>query len=425
MSWLTAKIDDVCVPTEQANPARYERPTFRYVDISSIDRDAKAISKAGVISAQDAPSRARKIIESSDILISTVRPNLNAVALVPDELHGEFASTGFAVLRANRLVLNPKFLYYWVQYSKFVDFLVANAKGANYPTVTDTIVKRAPIRLPTLREQSRIIDLLDEANLLRRLRHEAAAKVAGIMPALFLKHFGDPATNPMGWPEGTIGAVLVSADYGTSSRATGSKKDQPTICMGNIAYDGSLLLDDLKYFELSPGDVDKFRLERGDILFNRTNSLNLVGKTGLWSGEIRAVLASDFVRLRVDPMLVEPDFVWAFMNSAHMKSVLRAAASGTVGHANISATELRQFRMYLPPLNLQKHFVREVYQMKSALPSLGLESDLNSIFNLMQELAFSGRLTAKWRNENIEFLRADTRDLAEALNMLAPQEHVR
>lgn len=126
MNWPSVSIGDVCLATTQADPVRLGRPSFRYVDISGVDREAKAIAKSEELSVEDAPSRARKLIETSDILVSTVRPNLNAIAFVPPELNGEIASTGFSVLRANKKIAIAKFLYYWVQHTSFVDFLVAN-----------------------------------------------------------------------------------------------------------------------------------------------------------------------------------------------------------------------------------------------------------------------------------------------------------
>lgn len=421
MSWPTATIGDLCVATLQADPARSGKQTFRYVDISGVDRDAKAISRADRLSSDDAPSRARKIIEESDILVSTVRPNLNAIAFVPGELDGEIASTGFAVLRANRTLLNPKYLYYWVQHSAFVEFLVANATGASYPAVSDAIIKRAPLPLPPPKEQSRIVELLDQADDLRRLRREADAKAVRILPTLFLKMFGDPASNPMGWSTETVGSVLLSSDYGSSTRASDDGKGLPLIRMGNVSYEGNLLLNDLKWVDLNHAEAQRYRLEAGDILFNRTNSLDLVGKTGIWNGEMDAVAASYFIRLRVDRGKIEPVFLWAFMNSAHMKRVLRATARGAIGQANINATELRAFPLYMPPLEKQREFVRKIGVIKSTLPANSEKYNLDNLFEVLLKRAFSGQLTAKWRQVHMAELLTEMQQQAKALNLPMPE----
>ncbi|MFN7318497.1 MAG: restriction endonuclease subunit S, partial [bacterium] len=121
-------------------------------------------------------------------------------------------------------------------------------------------------------------------------------------------------------------------------------------------YSGNVDLSDLKYVDLAPDDVVRFGLKDGDILFNRTNSKELVGKTGLWIGDREAILASYFIRLRVSEQRVRPFFVWAFMNSPYMKRVLFETARGAIGQANINSRELRAFRIPLPALDEQARF---------------------------------------------------------------------
>ena len=128
------------------------------------------------------------------------------------------------------------------------------------------------------------------------------------------------------------------------------------IRMGNVDYSGNLDLAALKYVDLPPDDVARFGLKDGDLLFNRTNSKELVGKTGLWIGDREAILASYFIRLRVDERLARPFFVWAFMNTPHMKRVLFETARGAIGQANINSRELRAFRIPLPALDVQVRF---------------------------------------------------------------------
>jgi len=182
------------------------------------------------------------------------------------------------------------------------------ANPGHVPSIRKSVMEEIPFPVVAPVEQSRIVELLDQADALRRLRCEAGAKAARILPALFVKMFGDPASNPMGWPIETVGSVLLSADYGSSTRASDDGKGLPLIRMGNVSYEGNLLLNDLKFVELNDAEAQRYRLEAGDILFNRTNSLDLVGKTGIWNGEMDAVAASYFIRLRVDRGKLNPCF---------------------------------------------------------------------------------------------------------------------
>jgi type I restriction enzyme S subunit len=180
--------------------------------------------------------------------------------------------------------------------------------------------------------------------------------------------FGDPATNSKGLNVVALGDVLASADYGSSSKASDADVGLPMIRMGNVDYSGNVDLADLKYVELPPDEIVRFGLKDGDILFNRTNSKELVGKTGLWIGDREAILASYFIRLRVSERLARPFFVWAFMNTPQMKRVLFATARGAIGQANINSRELRAFRIPLPFLDEQARFelrCRDVLALRS------------------------------------------------------------
>ena len=111
--------------------------------------------------------------------------------------------------------------------------------------------------------------------------------------------------------------------------------------MGNLTYDGDLDHTNPKHVALSGAEITKYGLRAGDILFNRTNSRELVGKTGLWDGRFPAVAASYFVRLRLDESRVDPTYVWAAMNSTAMNRRLFTMARGAIGQANINARELK------------------------------------------------------------------------------------
>ena len=365
MSMSTVSLRDIVeAKTGTRNPTALPDESFTYVDVASVDNNVKAIFSARSLLGLEAPSRARKVIRQGDILVSTIRPNLNAVALVPADLDGQIASTGFCVLRPTDHVLS-EYLFYFVQSQSFVSSLCTLVAGAMYPAVSDSQVLDQRIPFPELVEQRRIVDLLSRAEGIVRLRRDAQKKAAELIPAIFLNMFGDPATNPKGWPVVPLGESLRSVDYGSSTKASDYGNGIPLIRMGNVGYDGSLDLSNLKYVQLENAEVEKYRLSQGDILFNRTNSKELVGKTGLWGSGLDAVVASYFIRLRVKQDLLSPVYLWAFMNTRHMKRVLFDTARGAIGQANINSKELKAFRIGLPPLPLQEAFKRYVDSVES------------------------------------------------------------
>lgn len=180
--------------SDNSDPGR----TFTYIDISAIDQQVKEIREPQVIPVAEAPSRARQIVRANDVLVSTVRPNLNAVASVPDYLDGVIASTGFTVLRPQAESLDYRYLHHWVRSKDFVAYLVSRATGASYPAVSDGIVKDARIPLPPLNEQRRIAAILDKADAIRGKRQQALALADDFLRSAFLEMFGDPRRNPRG-----------------------------------------------------------------------------------------------------------------------------------------------------------------------------------------------------------------------------------
>ena len=142
------------------------------------------------------------------MLVATVRPNLNGVALVDEAHDGMTASTGFCVLRPDQERLDPNYLFHWVRTPIFVDRMVAVATGASYPAVSDTKVKASVIPLPPLPEQKRIAAILDAADTLRAKRRESLEQLDKLVQSVFLDMFGDPVTNPKGWTKRPLGKLM-------------------------------------------------------------------------------------------------------------------------------------------------------------------------------------------------------------------------
>jgi len=160
------RISDLIHPVRNWNPSTSVAADFVYVDISSVDARQKRIAEPKNIPCSSAPSRARQLLESTDVLVSTVRPNLNCVAYVPGELEGAIASTGFCVLRPNKQALDSRYLFHWVQSEAFIGDMDSKATGASYPAVSDSIIHASEIPLPPLEEQRRIAAILDKVALL-------------------------------------------------------------------------------------------------------------------------------------------------------------------------------------------------------------------------------------------------------------------
>ena len=392
MKLKTVDIGSVCLETIQRDPQREPDKEFVYVDIASVDNQAKRINATQRILGKDAPSRARKEIRSGDVLVSTVRPNLNAVAFVPPTLDGQIASTGFCVLRPNPVCIDNRYLFYRTTWTEFVEYLSSRVTGANYPAVSDSVIKSAPIPLPPLPIQKQIAAVLEKADAAREKRRQADQLTDQFLQSAFLEMFGDPVTNPNHWKKGILGEAIEYSEYGTSVKSNDEKRGHPVLGMGNVTYEGLLDLNVLKYVELPDDEYKKLRLRRGDIIFNRTNSTELVGKTAFWNLEMDAVLASYLVKLRLTRAF---DSAWfsALLNTDYFKKFFMQRCKKAVGQSNISPTLLKEFPMYMPPLEEQKTFAALSAKVESLrAKQRESEKELENLFNSLMQKAFKGEL---------------------------------
>ncbi len=343
---------------------------------------------------------ATHIVPVGSILMVT-RTSVGKIAIAPVDIAISQDITGIVP----RQVVNSKFLVSAIR--QRMDIILAAQRGATIKGVTRGDIKQLSIPLPPLSEQRRIVEILDQADALRKKRFEADTKAARILPALFFKMFGDPATNPKGWNSGKFGDVI-ETQYGTSTKANTNGDGLPVLRMNNIDSDGHLDIADLKYVVLSKKEQERYALIEGDILFNRTNSKELVGKTGLWQGDIEAVPASYLIRMRVDREQILPEFIWAYMNCPFIKQMLLNKARRAIGMANINAKELRSLPLILPAKEHQKAFVKKldsVEQLRAQRKKNG--EAINRLFATLLHRAFTGDLTAKWREVHMKKILAE------------------
>ena len=139
---------------------------YRYIDLTSVNRKNNSIMETSEITAKNAPSRAKKMVQEEDVIFATTRPTQLRLCLINDKYSGEVASTGYCVLRAKINVILPKWIYYHLSSADFFNYVEENQSGSAYPAISDSIVKKFKIPIPSLAEQSRIVAILDKFDAL-------------------------------------------------------------------------------------------------------------------------------------------------------------------------------------------------------------------------------------------------------------------
>ena len=245
----------------------------------------------------------------------------------------------------------PEYLYYVTKHMHLEKYYT----GATIPHIYFKDYKNEKFNLDAIEKQQRIVDILKKTENIIESRQQELQKLDDLIRARFVEMFGDPIENPKNWKITTVGDIVTEVRYGTSKPAVEGGQ-YPYLRMNNLTADGHLDLRDLKYIDISDEEIEKCVVRTGDVLFNRTNSIDLVGKTAVFDLSEEMVIAGYIIRVRLKKNML-PEVFSEYMNLKALKDILRSMAKGAVNQANINAQELQSIKIYLPDIELQKQFV--------------------------------------------------------------------
>ena len=275
----------------------------------------------------------------------------------------------------------PKYLYYVIRYMHLEKYFT----GATIPHIYFKDYKREEFNLCDLSEQEKIVSTLSKIEKIITHRKQQLEKLDLLVKARFVEMFGEPILNEKGWNMVTIGDIVTEVKYGTSKLAVEGGK-YPYLRMNNLTYDGHLDLTNLKMIDIPDSEIEKCIVHRGDVLFNRTNSIELVGKTCVFDKDEDMVIAGYIIRVRLKSIML-PIVLSYFMNTDALKKKLRNMAKGAVNQANINAQEFKSINIYLPPIELQTQFADFVKQVDKSRVAVQKALDETQLLfdSLMQE----------------------------------------
>lgn len=252
--------------------------------------------------------------------------------------------------------LDRQYLLHYLKSDVGMTFIKAHAAGSVRDSLKFSDLKELPIHVVPLEKQRKIARTLDKLDALISQCHQQANSFDTLVKSQFVEMFGTYPANPMGWDTGTIRDIVADVRYGSSRPAVDGGK-YPYLRMNNITYGGELDLTDTKRIDVPENELDKCTVRRGDVLFNRTNSKELVGKTCVYNRDEMMVLAGFVIRVRVTKRIL-PEFLSAFLNTDFSKQMLLGMCKAAIGQANINAQEMQNIGLYLPPVALQQQFIQ-------------------------------------------------------------------
>lgn len=340
------------------------------------------------------PSRADIIVQKGDILFAKMT-NTNKALMINSELDGIIVSTGFSV---HKPIENKLFSEYFLHFLKHESFHRQKNKlctGAIQSAISNSGIEKIFVPVPDYSDQLHIANLLSKAETLINQRKESIRLLDQYLKSTFFEMFGDPSTNRKKFQKGAIRDVVTEVKYGTSSPAEDNGL-YPYLRMNNITYDGYMDYSKLKYINIiDDREKEKYIVRKGDLLFNRTNSKELVGKSGVFNEESEMIIAGYLIRIRTNEK-ANPWFLWGYLNSIHGKQTLLGMCKSIVGMANINAQELQGIKILIPPLTLQTQFA-QIVEKTEALKTQYQQSlqELEQLYGSLSQKAFKGELTIK------------------------------
>ena len=401
--WRLEKLREAC----EINPrrpllSRSDQTPTSFVRMSSVDEETGTIPDLQLRPFIEV-KKGYTYFGEGDVLFAKITPCMqNGKATIARGLTDGigFGSTEFHVLRPKDDVLS-EWIFYFVRQQRFREEAQRKFRGAvGQQRVPEEFLEEYSIPVPpTIDDQRRIVAkieaLFDRIREAKRLRAEANKDGETVKDAAVVAVFKEGRRR--GWPTKTVGEVIVGKpQYGTSQKATEEPEGIPILRMSNIV-DGRILFDELKYLKLAPQEARKYFLNQGDILFNRTNSAELVGKSAVFSVGQKAVFASYLIRIVPDSEKALPEFLVAYMNSSFGREYFQAQLTRAIGQVNINAKKLQAMPVPVPSVEEQREVVTYLKNVAATAQTLTerhaeTDAELKRLEQSILDRAFRGEL---------------------------------
>lgn len=379
--------DLMATKSGSVDPAKFAEEIFDLYSIPAFDRGEPEIVAGSAIGS------AKLVVEPGDVLLSRIVPHIRRAWVVGKD-HGRriIASGEWIVFRSESA--NPDYLRQVLVGDPFhAQFMnpVAGV-GGSLLRARPAHVAKVVIPLPPLAEQRWIAEVLDRAEALRAKRRAALAQIDSFTQSLFLDLFGDPATNPKGWP------ISLVADVQGGLQVTRTRKnlphEVPYLRVANV-YRGFLNLSEIKTIPATDAEVSRTRLVKDDLLIvERHANPAEIGRGALWDGSISGCIHQNhIIRARFVSANVVPLYACKYLNSPSGRRHLLRAGKTTSGLNTISVSEVRGTPVALPPVSLQSEFARRVTAVEKLKTAQRASlAELDSLFATLQHRAFRGEL---------------------------------
>lgn len=387
MSWTLVKLGDVA-PAKASKHAFSTSDEVWTLNLDQVEADTGNVLGKVMASVSEAGTSTHGFDERH-VLYSKLRPYLNKVVL-PDEKG--LATTELVPMLPDPLRLDRKYLAYYLRSKNFVDWVSLQVAGAKMPRVSMQLFWQHEIPLPPLPEQKRIAAILDKADAIRRKRQQAIQLADDFLRAVFLDMFGDPVTNPKGFPVTKLGELCEDLFLGLTSKVDYIDGiDGFPLVRARDINTGELSFDDVRYIsEKQHRKLTKHHLtKKGDLLVSKSGTL---GSCAIVRSEREFSTYESIFTVRPDTSKLDIHYlVHLLQNKGFKEKLIGNKVGGTVAHLNLKM--FRGFEVGVPPIELQQSFSNTILKWEAKLEKYrksGEETEF--LFSSASQKAFSGQL---------------------------------
>jgi len=334
----------------RSNLEYWNTTDYKWISIADLTKTSKYIFETKEYLSKSAiKDSGIKVIPANTVVMS-FKLSIGKTAITKEDMYSNEAIMAFKDKHVINII--PEYIFYLFKYKNWEE---CSNKAVMGKTLNKATLSEIEVEICSIEKQRQIVNILDKIMSAVDGRKQELQLLDELIKARFVEMFGDPVKNPKGWEVVTIGDIVTEVRYGTSKPAVEGGK-YPYLRMNNLTADGHLDLNDLKYIDIPDDEIEKCVVRKGDVLFNRTNSIELVGKTVVFDLQEDMIIAGYIIRVRLNKRLL-PEILSQYMNLEALKDILRSMAKGAVNQANINAQELQSIKVYIPDMELQKQFI--------------------------------------------------------------------
>lgn len=343
-------------------------------------------------------NRDEQYLQEGDLLVSSANSsNIVGKGCWVPHLPWKATFGGFiAALRPNRKSVDPRYLFHWYTTERTQSEIRAcGRQTTNISNLDLNRVLKLPVPLFPLSDQRRIAAILDNAEVLRAKRRVTLAKLDTLAQSIFIEMFGDTVKNPKNWPVSTLGALIQNGPQNGLYKPSELYGEGTPILRIDGFYAGTVTnLATLKRLMISPQEIETYRLRANDIVVNRVNSPEYLGKCALISELAEpTVFESNMMRFSVDETRLHPRYLTSALQGASIRAQILGRAKHAINQSSINQKDVAGFIVQLPPIQHQRQFADRMTCIDKQTGHQRLQlSRFEALFASLQHRAFRGEL---------------------------------